>query len=153
LGHSLTYALIEIDDPAATALSLGSTNPRTRRAALIALDQMSGGGLSPAAVAPGLTPDDPAPPRGSARIARPHPDWADHLAGFFAEQIGSKTLSVSDRAGLAEQLARFARAGSVQRLLARPLRDDKAPPASRLLALQAMARSGLKEVPTLWSQG
>ena len=51
LEHSLTYALIEIDDPAATRAGLQSDRPWTRRAALIALDQMDGGGLEPTKIA------------------------------------------------------------------------------------------------------
>ncbi len=46
LEHSVTYALIEIDNPAATSASgLQATSPRSRRAALIALDQMDNGEL------------------------------------------------------------------------------------------------------------
>ena len=48
LEHSLTYAMIEIDDAAATAAAgLQATASRSRRAALIALDQMDGGQLKP----------------------------------------------------------------------------------------------------------
>src|SRR5262249_10347389 len=51
LEHALTYALIELDNPKGTAAGLKSANVLTRRAALTALDQMEGGGLSAAAVA------------------------------------------------------------------------------------------------------
>jgi putative membrane-bound dehydrogenase-like protein len=152
LEHAITFALIEIADPEATALSLGSANVRTRRSALVALDQMEGGRLSADAVAPGLTSDDPTAREVASWIAGRHPEWADRLAGFFADRLKAKDLSEDDRAGLAAQLARLARAGSVQRLLARALRDDKAPAATRRLALQAMSRAGLKETPALWSE-
>ena len=47
LEHSLTYALIEIGDPTSTATGLQASSSRAKRAALIALDQMDGGGLKP----------------------------------------------------------------------------------------------------------
>ena len=50
LDHSFTYALIEIADANATAVGLSSSNPRVRRAAMIALDQMENGHLEPTVV-------------------------------------------------------------------------------------------------------
>ena len=47
LEHSLTYALIEIGDPEATAAGSRTANPRTVRCAMVALDQMEAGRLEP----------------------------------------------------------------------------------------------------------
>src|SRR5262249_15122334 len=58
LEHALTYALIEIGDRDATAAGLRSDNPLTRRAALIALDQMDGGKLDVKTVAAELQSKD-----------------------------------------------------------------------------------------------
>ena len=51
LDHSLTYALIEIDQPEPTAKGLSSDDPRVRRSAMIALDQMENGKIEAAVVA------------------------------------------------------------------------------------------------------
>ncbi len=59
LEHSLTYALIEIGDPRGAAEGLRNAGSRTRRAALVALDQMNGGGLDPVQAAALLTASDP----------------------------------------------------------------------------------------------
>lgn len=45
LEHALTYALIEIAEPTATAQGLVSASMDAQRLALVALDQMRGGGL------------------------------------------------------------------------------------------------------------
>src|SRR5262249_40444416 len=58
LEHSLTYALIEIADASGTAKGLQSDNPRIRRAALIALDQMTNSGLKSETVAEELSASD-----------------------------------------------------------------------------------------------
>ena len=61
LEHSLTYALIEIGDPKGTEAGLSSKNPRTIKAAMVALDQMDGGGLDPKFVAGLLASAEPGP--------------------------------------------------------------------------------------------
>jgi putative membrane-bound dehydrogenase-like protein len=54
LEHALLYALIETADRPATERGLASDSALVRRAALIALGQMDGGGLSPQTVVPFL---------------------------------------------------------------------------------------------------
>src|SRR5262249_26139482 len=49
--HSITFALIEIGNPEETSAGLQSKDPRATRAAIVALDQMDGGGLDPKRVA------------------------------------------------------------------------------------------------------
>src|SRR5262249_48091685 len=128
-------------------------NPRTRKAALIALDQMDGGVLKPEDVAPLLGSADPALKETASWIAGRHPEWGDALAGHFRERLSASGLSDTDRAELERQLARFAGAPSIQDLLRKTLRDDSAPRGARLLTLRAMAQSGLKEVPSEWMGG
>ncbi len=79
LEHSLTYALIEIDDPAATRVGLKNDRPWTRRAALIALDQMDGGGLEPTKIAALLLTSDPVLKEAASWIIGHHPEWGGIL--------------------------------------------------------------------------
>jgi hypothetical protein len=51
---------------------------------------------------------------------------------------------------LTGQLARFAGTAAVQQLIVERLEDDNAPREVRRMALEAIARSGLKETPTAW---
>jgi putative heme-binding domain-containing protein len=150
LEHALTFALIEIADPRGTAAGLESPDLRTRRAALMALDQMEGGGIAPEAVAPDLTSSDPAQRETAAWIAGRHPEWGDALAGSLRGRLAAPDPSASDRAELERQLARFARAAAVQDLLAAALRDASTPRETRLLVLRAMAQAGLMDVPKAW---
>jgi putative membrane-bound dehydrogenase-like protein len=150
LEHSLTYALIEIADPKGTAAGLSSQNPRARRAALTALDQMPHGQLAPEAVAPLLTASDSGLRETAAWIVGHHPEWGAGLAGFLRDRLAAKNLTQPESAELERQLASFAGAKQVQDVLAEKLRDSSASPAARMLALRAMAQSGLKEVPQAW---
>jgi putative membrane-bound dehydrogenase-like protein len=153
LDHSLTFALIEIADADGTHHGLESQDPRVRRAALVALDQMAGGGLTPAVVAAELDSADPAMKEAAAWIAGRHPEWGGALAGYLRQQLQSGRRTAAEREALVLQLARFARAPAVQALLAERLDDLAAPAEARRTALRAMARAGLKEVPETWAAG
>jgi putative membrane-bound dehydrogenase-like protein len=150
LEHSLVYALIEIGNREKTAVGLDSDNPRIRRAALIALDQMDDGKLKVETVARELNANDAALKEAAWWIAGRHPEWGEALAGFLRERLLAKGLTESEHEELVGRLARFAGAASVQDLLAAFLRDSVAQRESRRTALRAMARASLKESPEKW---
>ena len=152
LEHSLTYALIEIAAPEATRDGLSRQETGARRAALIALDQMKGGGLDPDAVAPLLASSDPALKETASWIAGRHPEWGGALAGFLRGRLAkAEGLNEAERAELRDQLARLAPSEAVQGLLADRVRQASASREERSIALQAMARAGLKSVPGSWA--
>ena len=150
--HSVTYALIEIGDPAGTAAGLPSKNPRTTRAAMVAIDQMDGGKLDPKFVAGLLAATDPALRESASWIVGRHRDWADALAGVLGERLDRPDLPAAERAELERQLGGFSGAAPIQQLLAARLRNASAPMAARRGSLQAMAWSNLKakDVPPAW---
>jgi putative membrane-bound dehydrogenase-like protein len=150
LSHSLTYALIETADAAGVRRSLGSDNVLTRRAVLIALDQMEGGNLKVEELLPNLSSSSDVLRETASWIAGRHPEWGGALAGFFRERLAAKELSVAEHAGLQGQLAQFAKDAAIQELLAATALDAAAPIASRVTALRAMGRAGLKEPPPAW---
>jgi putative membrane-bound dehydrogenase-like protein len=150
LEHSLTYALIEIGAPAATREGLASPNPRVRRAALVALDQMPDGGLGAKDVAAELDAADPALRAAAWWVAGRRPAWGGALAGFFRARLASPRLSEPERAELTARMAHLASAAAVQELLAARLADAGAGPAEKRVVLRAMAASGLKEAPPAW---
>jgi putative membrane-bound dehydrogenase-like protein len=152
LQHSLTYALIEIADPKTTDRGLRSHNPLIRRAALVTLDQMEGGGLKPEALAADLSSKQLVLKETAAWIVGRHPEWGTALAGYLRQRLSTRTLNGDERAELAGQLARFARTKAVQDLLGERL-SDKEDRQTRQLVLRAMAGSGLKEVPPAWVTG
>ena len=167
LEHSLTYALIEIGDPAATsAAGAATTAPRARRAALIALDQMDGHQLAPDAVLPLVEHADPILRETAWWIAARHPEWGDALAGHFRRALAAGGTSANDAAaqrnGLEEKLAQFAANPAVQNVLAEAV-GGAASAHGRLSALAAMSLAAaprpstapggrLKELPESWAR-
>jgi putative heme-binding domain-containing protein len=150
LTHSVIYALIEIGDVEGVRRGASSDNVFARRAALIALDQMDGGNLKADEFIPYLASSAAALRPAALWIAGRHPEWGGPLAGFFREQLAAKGLSEREQSELQGQLAQFAKDSAIQELLGLTAQDSRAPGASRVTALRAMGRAGLKETPADW---
>ena len=150
LEHSLCYALIEIADPHATRKGLDLREALSQRAALVALDQMPGGGLSAEAVAPYLASANAAVKQSAAWIVGRHAEWGGALAEHFRQRLASPELAAEERSELELQLSRLAGSPEIQALLAARLSDAHGSHAERLSVLNAMAQSNLKEPPPAW---
>jgi putative heme-binding domain-containing protein len=164
LQHSLTYALIEIGNAAATsAASREAAAPLARRSALIALDQIDGAHVSPEEVLPLVEHSDPILRETAWWIAARHPDWGGALADHFRRALAARSANdtAAQRNALEERLAQFAANPAVQEALAEAAARTASPQA-RLSALAVMnlAASGapnasgtrLKELPASWAR-
>jgi putative membrane-bound dehydrogenase-like protein len=153
LEHSLTFALIELADRERTMTALNSDNLRTRRTALVALDQMDGGGLKPEQVAQELVSADRPLKESAWWIAGRHPEWGSALAGFLRQRLESDGIKEAERDELVHHLARFARTAAIQELLAERLRDPSSSREVRRIALRAMSQASLRDAPRTWIDG
>ena len=156
LEHSIIYALIELNDIPATEQGLGSDNPRVRRAALIAIDQMPGGGLKSDQVIPLLASNRDIDQDTANWLLKQHPEWGDDLAGWFTRQFEQLPTTRTKPGGaqvarLESQLSLFTGSPVIQELLAIVAIEDDAHPAARSLALRVMAKTKVAEMPRLWA--
>lgn len=150
--HAITYALLDLENVPATTAGLQSQSPNVQKAALLALDQLPGAQLDPQAVAALLASSDAGLKAAAAWVVGRHPEWSDTLVGFFRQRIADQKLSEADRTELERQLAQFARTDAVQKLLAEVVAHPETSAVSKLSALAAMQRSGLKVLPAPWSE-
>ena len=143
LLHSLIYALIEIADPDGTRVGLNAASSQTRRAALIALDQMEPRALKPGAIVPLLSSADQVIAQAAEWIAGKHPEWGGELAGYFRRGIGDPSV--------AQQIRKFSGDVTIQRMLADTV---EAPGAAknRQTALGVMADASVDEMPAGWTR-
>jgi HEAT repeat protein len=153
LEHSLTYALIEIGDPRGTAEGLRNAGSRTRRAALIALDQMNGGGLDPVHVAALLTASNPDLKETASWIIGRHPEWAGALAGCFRDRLIKGKLTAVDQAEFERRLASFVAAPAIQSLLAGASLMPRLPRRSSSAASRRWPNRGSSMYPRRGSRG
>jgi putative membrane-bound dehydrogenase-like protein len=146
LDHSLAYALIDIGDAKATRAGLAAENPRVRRAAMIALDQMDKGGISADVVAANLSAPDANLRRTVTWIAGRHAEWGQTLREAFARRLAAG----QDDGQLADDLAKLARSEAIAGLLAERLADQKISAPQRKIVLRAMSESGISPAPRAW---
>jgi len=152
LEHSVTYALIEINDPLSTSAGLQATSSRSRRAALIALDQMDRRTLEPDTVLPLLDSSDAVLEETAWWVAGHHSDWGDALAKFFNAQLSRTALSGAERQELQQKLVQFGDNTAIQTLVANTLAHAQSKD-ERLAALGTMAnvaRTRVKTLPPAW---
>ncbi len=153
LQHSIIFALIELDDSDNTRAGLLSDVPRTHAAALIALDQMPGGGLEADEVVPLLNSSDDTL-RDTARwLVSRHTEWGDELAAWFRHELaGLLVRTATDgnpSAGdiLEGMLTTFVVHPSVQQLMTGTLVDKNASAPAKQLTLRVIARAKLGAPP------
>ena len=152
LQHSLIYALIEIADAQQTRAALASRSARSQRAALIPLDQMDGGTLTPEDVLTLLSSASATLKEAANWIVDHHLDWSAAPVPYFREQIRVVESSApTEKDDLQTRLARFAATQPVRQLMAESLAEERLSNNARRLVLRAMAQSGLKELPPIWT--
>ncbi|MFO0871196.1 MAG: PVC-type heme-binding CxxCH protein [Pirellulales bacterium] len=150
LDHAFVYALIELGDREASRAALASRHPYVVHAALLALDQMDDGGLTPQQVAPLLSSTEPVVRETATWLVSRHPEWGGALAGVLRGRLEGPALAEADRSELQRQLAQFARHADIQSLLAEVARQSTWNEGARLVALGAMRDAGLRETPAEW---
>ena len=139
LEHALIYALIEIGLPEGLRNGLSSQNSRTRRAALIALDQIQNGGLRASDVAPLLESRDTLLRETAAWIVSHRSDWGAELADGFRLRIRRLGSSEERPQEVREQLTSLAREDTVQKMMLEELLAPSTAPSAREILLRAMA--------------
>ena len=149
LEHSVIFALMESAAPEAVRAGLEAGTVFTRRAALIALDQMRPSAIKPEDIIPHLSSTDTILRETSRWIAGHHSEWGAELSGVFRQRLLDDT---SDDAELQRQLSEFGRNPAIQELLASVAGSSTASVKARVLSLRAMRQTGLREAPQIWSQ-
>lgn len=150
LDHAILHAMMESGDTNAVAQALRSTSTGARRAAALALDQMPGGKLDPAGIIPWLSSTNVALRTAAQWLAQRHPDWAGALTGFLQARLAIRDLAPEEQDLVKSLLAQQARQTGIQSLLGDVAAEAGHP--HRALALEAMARSSLRETPAAWAQ-
>jgi putative membrane-bound dehydrogenase-like protein len=146
LQHSITYALIELADPAAMAAGLSSEAPGTIAAALVSLDQMPGDELEFDHVSRFLGIGDERLAATVRWIVAQHPEWAGPLSAWFRQMLSTASEShespnEAEVKGFRSLLATFAEQPHVQVILAEALSANR----NSELALQAVVEGKVRK--------
>jgi putative heme-binding domain-containing protein len=150
LEHALIYALIRINDRAATLPALEDLDPKVRQAGLIALDQMPAGKLTRDLVVPLLDTDDAGLQHTALAVISKRPGWSDSIQGLLRQWLEAPKLSAAQERSLTGALLGFSGEGNIQKLVAESLANEATATATQLLLLSVMARCRLDALPETW---
>lgn len=151
LEHALIYALIRIQQPAATSAGLGHTSARVQRGVLIALDQMGEFALTWDAVAPLLQTNDARLKEAALEVVSRRPQWVTDLADYVDRELNKKNLDEVRLNGLKNLIIALAPQTRMQQLIADRLACEDTTGNVRYIILEAMAQADLAKWPSIWN--
>jgi putative membrane-bound dehydrogenase-like protein len=149
--HAIIYALIEIGDPAHTRAGLHAKSAATRRGALIALDQMSGGNLTSDEVSMLLKSADPPLVATIVDILSRHPQWVDQIVGVLGAQLAAAAPSEEQLNATRGAIAVLGDRPEVGSLVAEALASRTAK-SVRLMLLESIAAAKYDQPPDAYNE-
>jgi len=151
--HAVVFAIHRLADRDALEKALGRADPRVRKAALTLLSQPPHPkeALPKPAVMGGVASGDAGLRQASIRILQQRKDWAPEALGLVKDWLANETLSAEEKAGLRGCLLAFQADVAVQEGIGKAL--EKPGAARRLLLLEALEATALKDFPQPWRAG
>lgn len=145
--HALIYALIEIDDPAATRPALAHASPLVQRAGLIALDQMPSSDLRREEVAALLSVRDLALQTAVLEVISRRAGWTDELVASLDKLLAEPKLDEAQQALAVSALVAFSQQPAVQELIVKRIKDEATPATRRQVLLETIAQCHFTTMP------
>lgn len=152
IDHSIIYALIELKTPAPTLEGLQSPNPKIRKAAFIALDQMDGSPLTAEQLTAALSDKNKELRTAALWVASHHPDWSDSVLSFLDARLRSPGFPGAEAEPVRDALLSFCSVAGVQKTVGDLLGDAAGGAKRELFLLDTIDRCELKEFPALWTE-
>lgn len=138
--HALIFALIEINDAQRTREGLTGPVAATRKAALIALDQMDDQQLTPQQISRALHDEEGSLREVAIGILMDRPEWAGTVAETLRTWLGSERSPLPELA-LRRLCSAFIGTPEVAALIGSSLADPELSSGKRRFLLQAVAES------------
>jgi putative heme-binding domain-containing protein len=150
LDHALTYALIEIADALATAGGLDHPLPQVRRAALVALDQMTGSQLRPDQTFPLLSSPVASLRAAALNVIAGRRQWAGPVVAELQRSLGAGRLAAAEIPTVRTLLVKFGREVGIQEIIGRALARPDLSREDRLLILTAAGETPGVQIHASW---
>lgn len=150
--HAIIYALIRLKNTVPLISALTHSSPNVRKSALISLDQMDGSPLRKENLVPFLASKDLNLRNTGIWVASHHPDWADIVIDFLKNSLSTADLSKTDAAAVSDLMITFSNNKQLQEFVALQLGNTATPAARKVLLIDVIAHSSVKEIPGVWVQ-
>lgn len=150
IEHAIIYSLISMGKTGTLVESLKDSSHGTRRAALIALDQIDETSLRKHQLKPFLESEHLELQATAAWVLSHHPDWSDLVVDFIRTYFHRPEQSRAGEALVTDLMLTFSREEPVQEFMAGRLRANNVLVNDKLMLLDVMARSPGENFPTIW---
>lgn len=148
--HAIIYALITLKTPAPLIAALQDTSVNTRKAALIALDQMDDSPLQENQLAPFLNSRDTQLQQAGIWVAMHHPGWADIVVNFLKDKLNATGLSADEETSLRKLIIKFTPDTRVQNFISAQLNNSQITPSGRRLLMDVINNARVDKLPASW---
>lgn len=149
--HAFIFALIELDNREALANAVTSAHAwGTRKAALIARDQLKDDTLAVAHALPFLDSNDAGLRHAGLWVAGHHADWAPEILAFVEARLPTVSEDEAERESLHDTLAAYSGTDTGIAFIARLLEGDATNTAAKGLLLECVAKQGGADFPDAW---
>ena len=148
--HAIIFSLIQLANEDALAGALRADDPATRKAALIALDQLKSAKLTTEAFAPFLAEQDDAVRRAVLWIASRHPEWSGAVVGEIDTRLRAADFDAANAGGLRELILAYAASPELQSLLTAQLGDAQLDDTRKLFLLDNIGLARVNPLPDAW---
>jgi putative membrane-bound dehydrogenase-like protein len=148
--HALIAAILALEKKPNLG-ALDDPNPRVQKAALIVLEQMPKA-LKASAVMERVSARDPELRQTALRILLRHPEWADEAIELLRWWLVKEKLSVDEAVGLRTLVLAFQSNKGVQDQLVWRLASKATAAERRILLLDIIGQTTLKQLPAAWRE-
>ena len=143
-------ALIDTADAAGLRAALQGRDPKERRAALIALDQIPDEALRPSEAAPFFVATEAPLREAAVWVVSRHDQWGDELAGFLRDRLQPGQPTSVDRTVLFDAMRSLVSSPGIKQLIADLVAGPKVELGDKVKALRIIGSLGQKEYPQNW---
>lgn len=155
IEHAIIYSLIQLNESDRLIAALKSPAAGTRKAALIALDQLDNSPIVAAHAAPFLGEADAALRKTALWVFSRHADkteWANAAMAFLRNRLGADKFEANESDSVRDALLAFVADAQVQSLIAESLDNEQSSVERQLFLLEVIERCSLRQLPATWEQ-
>ena len=149
-GHAVIHSLIVLGVSEPLVKALDGTPDKTRKAALIALDQMDQSVLRKEHLPPFLESRSEELRATGIWVATHRPDWTDVVVSFLDKALENSQGSGEELIALRDLMVTFCKSGELQDFLTRHLKSGKMAAEKKLLLLSVMGKCDITTLPATW---
>lgn len=148
--HAIIYSLITLKKAEPLALALSDSAVNTRKAALVALDQMDSSPLQKNQLAAFLSDANTTIRNTGIWVALHHPEWSDIAVNFLGTQLNNTALPEEELLTLRELMMSFSNDKQLQNFIGAQLENSGTPVAKKIFLMDVIGSSAVQNLPVAW---